>query len=365
MKSRHIFFWILITGLMTGLTVYISQVQAIESDAETSCIVLPPEMLPVPAGSFEMGRPYDLDDVPDPYERLKGELPVHSVYLDEYEIGKYPVTNGQFAKVLNWAHSHNLLQNANGERFSEGVIHAYDEALAETAGYSAYCMIAFADDSFCVRERQGYKDQFFSMVDHPVFRVSWYGAICFCNWLSEIEDLEPCYDPSTWERYEPVRNGYRLPTEAEWERAAAWDGEKHWRYGMPGDSISHEEANFGRHNPMDLITTPYTTPVGWYNGIHPSALRSPETVTLDVKSPVGAYDMCGNVLEWCHDWYDRNYYAVSPPNNPTGPEPLKCRILRGPDWSTCDAGCRMAFRSCSGPGYRSNFYGFRLARTPE
>ena len=60
------------------------------------------------------------------------------------------------------------------------------------------------------------------MASHPVVRVSWFGAVAYCNWRSEMEGLQPCYDLETWTRYEPVRSGYRLPTEAEWERAASW-----------------------------------------------------------------------------------------------------------------------------------------------
>ena len=320
--------------------------------------IIPGEMITIPAGSFEMGRPYTDTGCDD-------ELPVHTVYLDRYQIGKYQVTNGEYAAVLNWAYTRNLLKSSNGSEYTGGTIYAYGQLIADTVSSSDNSQISFVNSRFSVRSREGHEGRFFSMADHPVVMVSWYGAVCYCNWLSEKEGLKPCYDTATWERYEPVRNGYRLPTEAEWERAAAWDGTKHWRYGMTSDSIDITKANYGDYNPLGLKAYPYTTPVGWYNGVNLARWDTPGLLTVHARSPVGAYDMSGNVLERCHDRWSSSYYSSSPESNPTGPASGSSRFLRGGSWFSRESDCRAAARShFSGPGSRGNGGGFRLSRTP-
>lgn len=326
-----------------------------------------PEMLSVAAGAFMMGRPYPWD--PAWGQERTNEQPVHEVYLDAYEIGKYPVTNQEYAAVLNWAYSKGLLQNEDGSPYTNGLVFAYGMPLADTEQSTSWSQITFRDGEFTVRTNKGYNGQEFSMADHPVVVVDWYGVLCYCNWLSEIEGLEPCYSTDDWERYEPVRNGYRPPTEAEWERAAAWDGTKHWTYGFMSDTLDISRANYGYAegkwaNPLDLMNVPRTSPVGWYNGKNPVHLSTPEKLTVDSPSPVGAYDMAGNVWEWCHDWWCRTYNE-EPIKNPTGPETGTYRCLRGCAWFYPGYLCRAAYRSTLKPLDRRSYnYGFRLARTP-
>ncbi|NLN94509.1 MAG: formylglycine-generating enzyme family protein [Candidatus Hydrogenedens sp.] len=316
------------------------------------------EMIPVPAGEFQMGRPSEEKGWID-------ALPVHPVYLDHYLIGKYPVTNNEYAAILNWAFSRGYLQDKRGNAYTGGVVYAYGRAVAEIQDSNKRSQINFDDCDFVVCSRSGHGGQLFSMADHPVVCVSWYGAVCYCNWLSEEQKLDPCYDTETWERYETVRNGYRLPTEAEWERAAAWDGEKHWIYGMTSDSVDHAKANYGYANPWGFADEPCTTPVGWYDGVNPAQLRKPQKTTVDARSPIGAYDMSGNVGEWCHDWYNENYYVVSPGKNPSGPMLGDFKILRGGFWNGYAGQCRTALRRSYTPVNRKQHYvGFRLARTP-
>ncbi|HDP34151.1 MAG TPA: PKD domain-containing protein, partial [Candidatus Hydrogenedentes bacterium] len=322
--------------------------------------VLPGEMLPVPAGWFEMGRPYT--DTGDSFE-----VPVHDVYLDAYQIGKYPVTNQEYADVLNWALAAGYLTNSSGGAYTGGLVYAYGLPIADTASNSDYSQITYSGGVFGVRSRTGHNSQSFSMADHPMVRVSWYGAVAYCNWLSTINGLQPCYDTSNWTRYEPARNGYRLPTEAEWERAAAWDGSKHWRYGMTSDTIDITRANYydGSHaNPLGLTSTPYTSPVGWYNGVNPARLSAPGTLTVNATSPVGAYDMSGNVWEWCHDWWYR-VYTTDPVSNPTGPGSGSYRVLRGGYWGNDAPYCRAAHRGRYYPDDRYSSNGFRVARASD
>jgi len=161
------------------------------------------------------------------------------------------------------------------------------------------------------------------MADHPVDDVSWYGAAAYCNWLSEIQGLESCYDTTTW-AHDFSKNGYHLPTEAQWERAAGWDpngtGEpdgpgRHYRYGNGSDSISCATVNYAPDNPtvycnpMGFSVPPYTSPVGYYNGTNG---------TINSPSPAGCYDMSGNMKEWVHDRWLR-LFTSEPLTDPEGP----------------------------------------------
>jgi formylglycine-generating enzyme required for sulfatase activity len=287
------------------------------------------EMVHVPAGSFEMG---------DPWQEGGGdELPVHTVNLSAYAIGKYEVTNRQYADVLNWALDTLRLTDTSGD------IGAYGETILGVT--SSYCQINYSGGRFVVETRDGY-----AMDNHPVVEVTWYGAAVFCNWLSESEGLQPCYDTSTWE-CDFSRNGYRLPTEAQWERAAAWDPaqNRHYRYGNGSDSISASNANYDFNNPLGLSDLPYTSPVGYFPG---------------AASPAGCLDMSGNVYEWCNDSYASDYYTSASATDPVGPEAGLYWVLRGGSWGTDSRYCRSAYRSYGTPASRNNNLGFRVVRTP-
>ncbi|MFC1734626.1 formylglycine-generating enzyme family protein [Candidatus Hydrogenedentota bacterium] len=300
------------------------------------------DMVTIPAGTFTMGRANSGDDAT--YGE-SDELPRHEVYLDSYQIGKYEVTNAEYTNILNWA-----LGNGYIETYDATTVTSYGQELIDLD--TAYCQVRYSEERFIVESRDSY-----SMEDHPVVAVSWYGAIAYCNWLSRANDLVPCYNTSTW-RCDFTRNGYRLPTEAEWERAAAWSGSKHWIYGYQNDYFSQTRANSNDEeyaNPLNLSAYPYTTPIGYYNGMNSGTSNSP--------SPVGCYDMSGNVTEWCYDWYDGNYYNQSPENNPTGPTSDSYRILRGGAWvSSFHHYARSANRLANYPTYSHNYVGFRLSR---
>ncbi|HOC70814.1 MAG TPA: SUMF1/EgtB/PvdO family nonheme iron enzyme [Candidatus Hydrogenedentes bacterium] len=327
-----------------------------EIPVEGEPVVVPGELVDVPAGTFQMGDPWN--------EGGEEERPVHAVTLDAYWIGKYEVTNQEYADVLNWAHGRGYLTNSGGGAYTGGLIYAYNRAIADTETSSSYSQLTYSGGVFGVRSRAGHGGVLYSMADHPVVWVSWYGAVCYCNWLSEQQGLQACYDTATWTRYEPVRIGYRLPTEAEWERAAAWDGSRHWRYGMTSDTIDNTRANYcesGYANPLRLTGYPYTSPVGWYNGVNPARVSAPGTLTVNATSPVGAYDMSGNVWEWCHDWYDQTYYAGGAMTNPLGPSAGSSRVLRGGSWVDSVWLTRSADRSWSGPDSRYIMVEFRVA----
>lgn len=321
-------------------------------------------LVSVAAGTFKMGRPYTDTGEGD-------ELPVHDVDLSAYQIGKYPVMNKEFADVLNWAYASGYLKNETDEPYSGGRVFAYGQVIADTFESSAYSQITYADGVFNVRIRKGLDNLNYSMANHPITQVTWYGAVAYCNWLSEINGLTPCYNTDDWSLIDPLPKGYRLPTEAEWERAAAWDASgdgKHWRFGVSSDELSSERANYRLPgsvyaNPIQLQIIPYSSPVGWYNGENPVNLATPDTPTIDSATPAGAYDMAGNVYEWCQDWYQSNYYTVyenNPVPNPTGPVTGTARVLRGGAWNSEHWMCRAAYRDSDNPTAYNSDTGFRV-----
>ncbi|MFC1735750.1 putative Ig domain-containing protein [Candidatus Hydrogenedentota bacterium] len=311
-------------------------------DSETITItvnnVLQFAMVTVPAGTFTMGRTAGGDDE----NGVSDELPRHDVYLDSYEMGEYEVTNAEYAYILNWALDNDRLT------YTSGNISAYGQMLLAVT--LDPCQIDYSGDQFVVESRDGY-----SMEDHPVIVVTWHGAVTYCNWLSEVNGLTPCYDTSTW-NCDFTQNGYRLPTEAEWERAAAWDGSKHWIYSFQSDTNTSTRANYNSNNPLELSSYPYTTPAGYYNGVNSSR--------ADSQSPVGCYDMSGNVWEWCHDLYAKDYYGISPENNPTGPASGSNHVLRGGSWLFTFYGfsLRSAYRGANSASSAEDFNGFRISR---
>jgi formylglycine-generating enzyme required for sulfatase activity len=206
-----------------------------------------------------------------------------------------------------------------------------------------------------------FKDESLDLERQPVVRVSWQDAAAFCNWLSERDKLPPAYvrRGDRLELVEPVTTGYRLPTEAEWEFAARFDGGRAARKYPWGDDlpVPARAGNFGD------ATAIYLTPVtisGYDDGYRVAA-----PVGSYASNPLGLHDMGGNVLEWTTDRY--SIYVVGPDYqsvDPVGPKTGDSYVIRGAGWLTGKvAEIRLAARD-SGRDGRPDV-GFRIARYAE
>lgn len=289
-----------------------------------------PAMVRIPGGNFQMGN-QSVPKIGDP-----DELPVHTVRVSEFFIGNCEVTKAEWDAVCAW-----------------GLEHGFTD-LPEGGGKGP---------------------------DHPVHSVSWHDTVKWCNARSLMEGLKPCYT-GVGEVYQTgvdetvscdwSANGYRLPTEAEWEKAAR--GGRVGKNYPWGDSISHKRANYCENVKVSKMIELWNMLLGKIaagrfrsrppSGYHPTyAIRD-----MPYTSPVGSFpangyglhDMVGNVWEWCWDCYGD--YPASLQIDPRGTAAGTYRVSRGGSWSTGAYDCLSAFR---GYNYSTNSdtLGFRIARS--
>ena len=282
---------------------------------------VPPGMALIPAGPFVMGDTFG--------EGSSAELPLHTNQISAFYMDKFEVTKALWDEVRVWA-------NTNGYDFG-------------TVGSG-------------------------KAPNHPVQTVSWYDAVKWCNARSQKEGRIPAYYTSAaqttvyrsgqtdvqanWVKWD---RGYRLPTEAEWEKAAQ-GGASGQRFPWSGtNNITHSMANYnsdalsaydvsptrGCHPTFAIGGEPYTSPVGYFAAN---------------ANGYGLYDMAGNVVEWCWDWYGS--YASGSQTDPRGPASGSYRVFRGGSWGDDGYYCRAAFRDGDGPTDRRSHNGFRSVLPP-
>lgn len=276
-------------------------------------------LVKIPGGTFAMGDQFG--------EGSTDELPLHNVTLSDFYIARYEVSFDEF-------------------------------------------------DAFCTATgREKPSDSDWGRGKRPAINIDWYDAIEYCNWLSAQHGLKAVYsiDKSTKDgnnsnnddtkkwivKPDWNANGYRLPTEAEWEYAARavsvsgkTQGGGKVRFGNGRDVIDPSEINF---DASSGYKKPYSI-AGEYRK---------QTVPVDDLSAnaFGLKNMSGNVWEWCWDWFDgKNYSNTEGSRDPKGGAAGKYRVLRGGSWDNDPEGCRASFRYYLRPSDRSYIIGFRVAR---
>ncbi len=238
----------------------------------------------VPAGTFQMGSQDGYGD----------ERPVHTVYLDAYWIDQTEVTNAMYAAFLN----------ALGNRSEGGAI-----------------WLDADDSNVLILQSLGEWKSKTGYENHPVVEVTWYGARAYCEWV-----------------------GRRLPTEAEWEKAA--------RGGL-------EEMQYPWGDEYPVCIPSMENGAQYY-----SCSGATVPVGTFALNGYGLYDMAGNTWEWVADWYNSRYYNDSPLDNPEGPSSGSTRVVRGGSWSNAGSLLRVAYRYWGNPADSYSYIGFRCARSP-
>jgi sulfatase modifying factor 1 len=247
------------------------------------------ELVFIKGGCYEMGDTFG--------DGQADEKPVHNVCVNDFYIGKFEVTVGQFKRFVNETGYRTEAEKGDGCFLWSG-------SKWEKDGSKSWRSPGFSQDD-----------------NQPAVCVSWKDTQAFSEWLSRKGG-----------------KSYRLPTEAEWEYAARSGGKKEKYAGMSNDSGLGD----------------YT----WYNANSGNRTRS---VGGKTPNGLGLYDMTGNVWEWCQDWYGEKYYGESPRDNPRGPSSGQYRVLRGGFWNSRPEYVRAANRGWYVPAYRNYGSGFRLS----
>ncbi len=309
--------------------------------ADDGYTFVPPNMLLIAAGEFQMG---------DHHDGWSQALPVHAVYVDSFYMDVYEVTNQQYADALNWASSQGLITVTSGVVYQAGGGTAY----CSTTTASSYSRITWNGSTFGVVGEALPADDTGNKTNHPMVEVAWFGAAAYANWLSGMEGRTPSYNTSTWTCSFGVA-GYRLPTEAEWEKAARGGQYAPYRRYPWGDTLDGTKANYwDSGDPYETGGYPRTTPAGYYDGGQTPA-------GIDMANGYGLYDMAGNVWEWCNDWFGPySQCDPTPCDNPHGPATGTYRVLRGGSWGINGNFLRCATRFDGIPDYLDISNGIRL-----
>lgn len=289
---------------LTGLRVILSATDGGSAAA-------PSGMAAIPAGSFMMGS--------------SSALPIHNVQLSAFHMDQTEMTKGAWDVVASWAAT-------NG----------YTVGNAEGKGSN-----------------------------HPAQKMTWHSAVIWCNARSEMAGLTPCYTNANGSVFKSgtfaggcnwSANGFRLPTEAEWEYAARGTGTTHRFSWTDCDTIQHTRANYwstatsydtsltrGYHPAYATNNMPYTSPAGSF-----------------APNAYGLYDMVGNVFEWCWDWYSAQY-PTTPVLNPRGTPTGSARVARGGSWGGSAPNpawsCYVYYRASSAPNGYTDYLGFRCVKS--
>jgi len=257
------------------------------------------EMVLIKKGTFDMGS--QGEEYPD------DERPRHEVKLDSYSIDKYEVTNGMFVKFLNAVRP----EEGAGNKRWQWIVIRNDLTTTERGDW-------FPSE---IRFESGKYVAVKGFENYPVLSVSWYAAEEYCKWA-----------------------GKRLPTEAEWEKAA--------RGGAEG-------MDFPWGNNMPTFDSGVVFGRAWKDNTLPAPVHD---IGNYPPNGYGIFDMAGSAAEWCSDWYDPEYYRASPAEGPQGPGSGEYKVLRGGSWASPAVGVRVAAREFFLPVFNATSAGFRCAK---
>jgi formylglycine-generating enzyme len=258
-----------------------------------------------------------------------GEGPRHRVELSAFAIAAHAVTNEQFAAFVG-ATGYRTSAERHGSSFVFGGLLPAD--FPPTRGVSAAPWWREVQGAVWSRPEGPHSD-IDGRWDHPVVHVSWHDAVAYCDW-----------------------SGTRLPTEAQWERAARGDREGHhfpW-----GDE--REPGGAHRMNVFQGTFPARDTGADGWVGTCP--------VGSFAANDLGLHEVTGNVWEWCSDWFDAGYYGRSPLRDPHGPPHGRSRVMRGGSYLCHESYCwryRVDARSANDPDSSAGNIGFRVAETPS
>jgi len=260
-------------------------------------------MVLIPGGYFNMGSADGKDD----------EKPVHRVYVSDFYMDKYEVTVAQFIQFIDATGYRTDAENGDGSYIWTG------SKWEKKSG---------------INWRQDEEGNPRTQTNYPVVHVSWNDAVAYARWT-----------------------GKRLPTEAELEYAARYDGRGYKYSWGNGEPSGKRGGNIGDESAKRKFSS-------WtiWNGYDDGFIYAAPVGSFD-PNEFGLYDMTGNVWEWSADWYDKDYYKNSPERNPRGPLTGTTRVLRGSSWSTDPSDVRLTSRySHVDPSYRRSNYGFRCVK---
>jgi formylglycine-generating enzyme required for sulfatase activity len=246
--------------------------------------LFPGELVVIPGGDFQIGS----------MDGHINEKPVHTVYLDSYYITRYEITNKEYKEFI------------------------------DSTGYPPPVNVEGPESEYNLWIGRDYPK---SMENQPVVNVSWYDAVTYCKWLTGV-----------------TGENYRLPTEAEWEKAARGTDQRIYPWG--NKSPNYQRCNFN----SEWKGSGTFFNVGYFD-------RG--------KSPYWVYEMGGNVWEWCSDWYLEDAYLYSERSNPKGPESSGSKVVRGGSWASTEDSIRSSARYGYFPDLRSARGGFRVVLEPE
>jgi formylglycine-generating enzyme required for sulfatase activity len=291
----------------------------IQSNSITVTVIAAPSgMALIPQGAFTMGDALD----------GASDAPTHTVNVSAFYMAQNLVTKAQWDTVRTWAISNGYSDLAVGEGKAS---------------------------------------------NHPVQTISWFQMVKWCNARSQQEGLTPVYYTNDTQttvyktgdvnvtnlQVKWTANGYRLPTEAEWEKAAR-GGLSGKRFPW-GDTISQTQANYYASSDYSYAYDLSSE----VNNYHPTYATGAEAYTSPVgdfaANGYGLYDMAGNVLQWCWDWYGT--YNTGTPTDPRGVISGTSRVLRGGGWTSDASNCRTADRFYFGASHTFSGFGFRVARS--